>query len=311
MPPLAELTARRTLHAAFERVRDNGGCPGADGMTIRQFEANLEPELDRLEDRLLRRCYRPFPLLRFEVGKAGAGVRCLSVPTVRDRVAQSAVYLVTREVFEAELEDASHAYRRGRSVRTAIHQVNRLREQGYRYLVDADIDSFFDTIPHARLIERLRRLRLDPYLHRLFEQWISVEVYDGRTVAPLTKGVPQGSVISPMLANLFLDQLDENFALFGQAIVRYADDFLVLCKSPEAAAQALELTDYLVAELELHLNRDKTRTTSFDQGFEFLGAIFVKNSVYLPFETSHRESAPPAVPPPLDLWTYLEIRATA
>jgi group II intron reverse transcriptase/maturase len=305
---LDRLYARATLHAAFERVRSHGGCHGADGMTVGQFAARLETELDRLQDRLLRRRYRPFPLLRFHVGKEASGRRCLSIPTVRDRVAQTAVFLVTRDLFEAEFEDASFAYRQGRSVRTAIHRVNSLREQGFRYLVDADIDAFFDSIPHPKLLDRLSSLSLDPYILELFERWIAAEIYDGRTVVRLAKGVPQGSVVSPMLANLFLDELDENLALFGQAVVRYADDFLVLCKTPQDAEQALELTDYLVAELELHLNREKTRIASFDQGFEFLGAVFIKDSIYLPFDRHRPEPVEPVLPSPLDLWTYLELR---
>lgn len=304
-----QVTARKTLVAAFERVRERGGCRGADGMTVGDLAANVEHELGRLEDRLIRGRYRPFPLLAFDVAK-GSGVRRLSVPTVRDRIAQTAVYLATREVFEAEYEEVSHAYRQGRSVRTAVHRVNELREQGFRFLVHADIDAFFDNIPHPRLLDRLRRLRLDPEVERLFALWIDAEIYDGQRIVPLGRGVPQGSVVSPMLANLFLDELDENLALFGQAVVRYADDILVLCKSPEEAAAALELTDYLVAELELHLNRDKSTTTSFEQGFEFLGATFVKDSIYLPFERHKPDPRPPWLPPPLDLWTYLELRAS-
>ena len=218
-------------------------------MTVGDFAADREREIDRLEDRLLRGRSRPFPLLRFSVPKSGStGMRRLSVPTVRDRVAQTAVYLATRDLFEAEYEEVSHAYRQGRSVRTAVHRVRELREQGYRFLVHADIDTFFDSIPHARLIDRLRKLCPEAPVIRLFELWVGAEVYDGSRVYPLERGVPQGSVVSPMLANLFLDELDEDLALFGQAVVRYADDFLVLCRDRSAAVEALEITDYLVGE---------------------------------------------------------------
>jgi RNA-directed DNA polymerase len=306
---LDQLASRKTLRQAFERVWANGGCRGADGMSVHDFAADLETELGRLEDRLLRRRYRPFPLLRFAVGKRGGGTRHLCVPTVRDRVAQTATLLVTQDLFEAELEESSYAYRRGRSVRSAIHRVQELRDQGYRFLVEADVDGFFDNLPHARLFTRLRRLRLDPYVADLFESWVRVEVYDGERVFPLTRGVPQGSVVSPMLANLFLDELDESLAELGQTTVRYADDLLVLAKSATDAALALELTDLLVAELGLSLNREKTITTSFDQGFRFLGVTFLKNDVYVPFDRPKPEPMTPSLPPPLDLWSYLELRA--
>jgi group II intron reverse transcriptase/maturase len=306
---LDRLIDRKTLYAASERVRDNGGCRGADGMTVDHFDEYLEEEIDRLQDRLLRRVYHPFPLLRIAIPKPASGMRHLSIPTVRDRIVQTAVDLVTREIFEREFEDCSHAYRCGRSVRSAVHRVRELRDQGYRWVVDADIDAFFDNIPHERLLAHLRRLALDPYVITLFERWVRAEVYDGKRVRLLTQGIPQGSVVSPQLANLFLDELDESLALFGQALVRYADDFLVLCKSPEDAEQALELTDYLLAEIELRLNREKTRTTSFDQGFKFLGAIFLKDDVYLPIERPKPERVPPVLPPALDLQTYLELRA--
>jgi RNA-directed DNA polymerase len=306
---LDQLTARGTLYQAFERVRENCGCRGADGMTVGDFAARLEEEIDRLEDRLLRRVYHPFPLLRLAIPKRTSGMRHLSIPTVRDRVVQTAVDLVTRDLFEKEFEDCSYAYRCGRSVRSAIHRIRELRDQGYGWVVDADIDAFFDNIPHGRMIERLRRLPLDPYVVALFEKWVQVEVYDGQRIRSLTKGIPQGSVTSPMLANLFLDELDENLALFGQVLVRYGDDFVILCKTPEAAAEALELTDYLLSQIELHLNHEKTRLTSFDQGFKFLGAVFLKADVYLPFERTKPEYVPPHLPPPLDLQTYLELRS--
>lgn len=305
---LDQLTERRTLYAACERVRNNGGCRGADGIALDHFDEYLEEEIDRLQDRLLRRAYHPFPLLRIAIPKPTSGVRHLSIPTVRDRIVQTAVDLVTREIFEREFEQCSHAYRAGRSVRTAIHQIRELRDQGFRWVLDADIDAFFDNIPHERLLARLRRLPIEPYVLTLFEKWVRAEIYDGQRVWPLTKGIPQGSVVSPQLANLFLDELDESLALFGQRPVRYGDDFVLLCKRPEDAAQALELTDYLLAEIELRLNRQKTVATSFDQGFKFLGAIFLKDDVYLPVERAKPERVPPVLPKALDLWTYLELR---
>jgi group II intron reverse transcriptase/maturase len=305
---LDQLTSRGTLYAAFDRVRENGGCRGSDGVSIGDFHDHLEIEIDRLQDRLIRRRYHPLPLLRFQVPKNAAKLRSLSVPTVRDRVAQTAVYQLTREIFEAEFEDCSYAFREGRSVKDAVHRIDELRRQGFRWAVDADIEGFFDNIDHDKLLARLRRLPLEPYILSLFERWIRAEVYDGTRVVPLDRGLPQGSVVSPMLANLFLDELDENLALFGQTLVRYADDFLVLCKTPEDASQALELTDYLLEGLDLKLNREKTRETSFDEGFKFLGAIFLKNEIYLPFDRHKPEMTTPHFPPPLDLTTDLELK---
>ena len=304
-----EVLARWNLRNAFERVRESSGCRGADGMTVGQFAADLERELDRLQDRFLRRRYRPYPLLQIAVPKRSGGERLLRVPTVRDRVAQTAVDLVVRPIFEAEFEDCSFAFRKGRSVRDAVRKVCELREQGYRWLVDADIDDCFGSIPYDRLLDRLGRLPLDGDVLSLFEGWIRTEVYDGHRLFTPDRGLPQGSVVSPLLANLFLDELDESFAIFDQRLVRYADDFLLLCRDRERAEGALEVTDALLDGLGLGLQREKTAIASFDQGFKFLGAIFVGDDVYLPFSHRQPEHQPPALPPPLDLWTYLELKA--
>ncbi len=181
-------------------------------------------------------------------------------------------------------------------------------DRGHRWVVDADIAGFFDRIPHARLLEALGRLGFDPYVERLFELWVRAEVYDGRSLRRLEEGVPQGSVVSPMLANLFLDRLDEELAAAGLVAVRYADDFAVLCRDEAAAQEALELTDDLLEALDLDLNRDKTAIQSFEGGFKFLGALFVGESIFLPFERGRRERGAPKLPPPLDLRTYLELR---
>lgn len=305
---LDDLTNRRTLYRAFDRVADNGGCRGADGVTLGAFRRDLERELDSIQDSLLTRRYHPLPLLEIAIPKKTVGERLLRIPAVRDRVVQSAAYLLTRDRFEAEFEASSHGYREGRSVKTAVLQIRELRDLGYRHVVDADIDDFFESISHHRLLARLEGLGFEPYLLELFERWVRVEVYDGRSVVALTQGIPQGSVVSPMLANLFLDELDERLASQGLASVRYGDDFLVLVRSPQRAAQALEITDELLEGLELELDRDKTKLTSFEAGFKFLGAIFVGEAIYKPFTTERKERASPHLPPPLDLRRYLELR---
>lgn len=304
------LTSRGTLYRAWQRVWENGGCRGADGVTLGRFRDHLEWELDSIQDSLLRHCYRPVPLLRFEVPKGdGAGPRDLAVPSVRDRVVQSAVYLVTGERFEEEMEDSSFAYRKGRSVRDAVAAIRDLRDRGYRWVLDADIVAFFDRVDHHLLFDRLHRLDLDPFVERLFHLWIEPEVYDGRSIRTLTQGIPQGAVVSPTLANLYLDQLDEELAAAGQIAVRYADDLVLLCKNEEDAAAALELTDDLLEDLALDLHPDKTHIRSFDLGFKFLGALFVGDSIFLPFAKHKEPNASPTLPPPLDLRTYLELKA--
>lgn len=313
-PPAADdllerLLTRATLYRAFQRVWENGGCRGSDGVTVGDFRDRLEWELDSIEGSLLGRRYHPLPLLRFPVPKAsGTGERHLSVPTVRDRVVQSAVYLVTCEIFEAEFEDSSFAYRKGRSVRNAVDRIRDLRDDGFRWVVDADIEGFFDRIPHAPLLERLAALSLPPYLQHLFRLWIEAEVYDGLSVRRLDRGIPQGSVVSPMLANLYLDRLDEELAAAGLAAVRYADDFVLLCRDEARAAAALEVTDDLLEALDLDLNRAKTEVLSFEAGFKFLGALFVGDSVFLPLERAKERTFTPRLPPPLNLQTYLELR---
>jgi group II intron reverse transcriptase/maturase len=311
MSAIDDLTARPLLREAFTRVQANHGCRGVDGQTVAGFAAHLETELDGIESSLRTGCYRPLPLLRFAVPKRSGGERQLAVPTVRDRVVQSAVYLLTRDLFEAEFEESSHGFRPGRSVLTAVRQIRALRERGFHWVVDADIDDYFASIPHARLFERLRRLGLAPELRELFERWIQAEVYDGRRLWSLTRGIPQGAVVSPMLANLLLDGLDELLAACGRRAVRYADDFVVLCRTAEDAADALELTDHILEALELDLNREKTRLTSFEHGFQFLGALFVGDAVYRRLDPRPQPPWEPHLPPPLDLRAYLELRAAA
>lgn len=304
-----EITNFNTLQTAWQRVRENGGCRGSDGVTLKRFAAHLDANLRDLSNGLHAGHYHPFPLLRFPIPKRNSKEqRFLSVPTVRDRVAQTAVFLATRDIFEAEFETVSHAYREGRGVRTAVQDIKRWRDKGYRFAVDADIDDYFDNVPHDILMQKLTPLFDDSAILRLFEKWIRAEIYDGTRIWTLEKGIPQGSVVSPYLANLVLDILDETLMEFGMKLVRYADDFLVLCKTEEEARDTIELTDMLLEDLHLDLNPLKTKLVSFDSGFKFLGAIFLYDSIYLPYPQPRKAGVPPRLPPPLNLRRYLELK---
>jgi len=334
----------QNLAAAFERVQLNAGCRGSDGVSVPLFAANLQANLRDLSNSLVKQDYHPYPLLRFPIPKRvtvgrvdGSTVgpldrstvkpsnrqtvqqpnrqtvqpsqRFLSVPTVRDRVAQTAAFLVTREIFEAEFEDVSHAYRQGRGVKTAVWDIKEWRDKGYRYAVDADITAYFDNVPHDILLGKLQKLIPDPAMLRLFEKWIRAEIYDGEKIWTLTEGIPQGSVVSPVLANLLLDELDETLVGFGMKLVRYADDFLILTKTEQAAQDAIELTDMMLEDLQLDLNPLKTKIVHFDKGFKFLGAIFLRDGIFLPFpQKRDKEHPPPKLPPPLTLRKYLELK---
>lgn len=328
---MQEITPLPTLAAAFDRVQANAGCRGSDGVTVPMFAANRDANLRDLSNSLAKGDYHPFPLMRFAIPKKNSqqlsvvsnqstplntdhwslktAHRFLSVPTVRDRTAQTAAFLVTREIFEAEFEDVSHAYREGRGVKTAVWDIKEWRDKGYRFAVDADITSYFDNVPHAILLGKLQKLIPDAGILRLLEKWIKAEIYDGEKIWTLTEGIPQGSVVSPPLANLLLDELDETLTGFGMKLVRYADDFLILTKTEKAAADAVELTDMLLEDLQLDLNPLKTKIVHFDKGFKFLGAIFLGDGIFVPFpQKRSKENPPPKLPPALTLKRYMELR---
>ena len=304
-----QVFAYSTLLSAWQRVLENHGCRGSDGMTVEEFSGDHEHRLAELSDDLASARYHPYPLLRFPVPKRKRNsFRYLAVPTIRDRVAQAAVYLVTKDIFEAEFENVSHAYRQGRGLRTAFDQIKHCYEKGYRWAVDADIDAYFDNVPHQKLLRKVEKLIPEPEIIRLFRKWIIAELYDGQKIWTLDKGIPQGSVVSPMLANLFLDELDETFAAFDRKIVRYADDFLVLSKTESEAEENIELSAMILEEMELQLNKVKTEIVSFDRGFKFLGSLFLHNAVWLPEWQKTIRSDDVRLPPALTLKRYLELK---
>lgn len=276
---LHQVLAFATLRDAWERVRGNRGCAGGDGETLEQFEINLDTKLAALRNEVLKSTYEPRPLLSVIVESPGKKPRQLAVPAVRDRVLQTAAALVLTPLFEAEFEDCSFGYRRGRSVDQAVRRIMQYRDQGFRWVVDADIACFFAEIDQERLVREVAELVQDVRIIDLIRVWLGAPITDLVTIWRPTKGIALGSPISPLLANLYLDHLDE--ALLGEdlRLVRFADDFLILCKHEEQAARALDLTEEVLGALRLRLNREKTRIVDFERGFRFLGVEFVRRLV--------------------------------
>ncbi len=302
---ICRVSDSENLHNAFTRVEASEGMAGVDGVSIVTFKLRLDENLYTLSSDLREGDYAPLPVLRFLVAKPDGSPRALSVPAVRDRVAQAAVLNVVGPLFEAQFEDVSFAYRKGRSVKQAAWRVKELRERGYCYLVETDLDSFFDNVDHELLLAKVARIVGDPQVFGLIRLWVKAEVYDGGKVHTLEKGICQGAVVSPMLANLFLDELDEALLSRGYQLVRYSDDFIVLAKSRSEAEKALECTEEVLNHLHLALDPEDTHVTDFEKGFKYLGLMFVGGSIFAPFDRPARAKRILYMPPPFDLAGYL------
>lgn len=283
------VTEHATLLEAFDKVEENHGCAGFDGQTIEDFALNLEGNLNQIREDLISGRFRPSPLLRVYVEKDDGGKRPLSIPTVRDRVAHTSVALVITPLLDMEFEDVSFAYREGRSVDQAVRRILALRDGGYRWVVDADIHRYFDEIPHSALLKELRQHVADQRLLRLVRRFMKADVFFAGTFHRLTKGVPQGSPLSPVLANLYLDRFDESFEKGSAKLVRFADDFVILCKTRPQAEAALSLSEEMLGQLRLRFNQNETRITHFDEGFRFLGVHFLRSLAFRPLYPSDPE----------------------
>jgi len=273
-----------SLRRAFARVRENHGCAGCDGVTIAEFERDLDARLQELRRSVEDESYFAWPLRKIEVEKRPGSPerRTLLVPTVADRVLQTAVAAFLEPILEPEFEECSFAYRRGRSVRMAVERVHALFQQGYRWVLDADIDAFFDSVSRELVFSRLAPLVHDETVLRLTRLWLDYAVWDGLHLTRPPLGLPQGAVLSPTLANLCLDAFDERLLGAGLKLVRYSDDFVVLSKSRKAAQDALELTAEALAQLRLKLKDGKTQLVRASEGFRFLGVIFLKDLLVQP-----------------------------
>jgi len=271
------LTGRITSKLVFEAwlaVWRNRGAAGIDKVSVRMFKQNLDANLARLMRELKQRTYEPLPSRRVYIPKDAKGTkfRPLGIPAVRDRVAQEVLRRLLNPIFEARFHDHSYGFRGGRSCHDAMEKGLELGRQGYRHVLDADISGFFDNLSHAAIMRELSDVVADGNILGLVEKFLRAGVMEGGKIRPTHVGTPQGGVVSPLLANIALNVLDWHLHEHGYRFVRYADDFVILCRDENEAKEALSLVKQLLADrLGLSLSPEKTKVTRFHEGFSFLG----------------------------------------
>ena len=274
IPKAHSLTGRITLpllRAAFKAVKRNRGAAGIDKVSINMFEANLVENLLALERDLKDGSFQPLPLRRKYLPKGPGQFRPLGIPAVRDRIAQEVLRRLWEPIFEPLFHASSFGFRKGRNCHQALSQIRELHEAGYRFVLDADIKGFFDNLSHELILEAVAARVADGNLLRLVEKFLRAGVMEDGVFKPTTVGTPQGGVISPLLANIVLNHLDWQLHEHGFRFVRYADDFVVLCQTRAQAEGALVLVQHTLSALSLTLSAEKTRITTYGQGYAFLG----------------------------------------
>jgi len=267
--------SQANLFSASMSVAGNAGAAGVDHVTIAAFSRHLDENLQRLERALRDDTYRPQAVRRVYIPKPGSRQRRpLGIPTVRDRVAQAALRNVLEPIFERDFAEQSYGFRPGRCCKDALRRVEQLLKEGHTHVVDVDLKSYFDTIPHDKLLARIQEKVVDGRVLRLIERFLKGGVLDGLREWTPEQGSPQGAVVSPLLSNIYLDPLDHEMAARGFQMVRYADDLVILCRSQEEAEQALAAVQTWVRTAGLLLHPEKTRLVTHEQGFDFLGYHF-------------------------------------
>lgn len=267
------LLDRRALAKAFEKVRRASGAPGADGQTISDFQSCLLEELNRLVNELRTKTYQPQPVRRVTIPKPGGGERHLGIPAVRDRVIQQALLDILQPIFDPDFHPSSYGYRPGRSCQMAVAKATMfIRQYRRRWVVDMDLSKCFDRLDHGLIIASIRKRVKDGSILNLIEMFLQGGVMIDHEIEATELGSPQGGVISPLIANIYLDAFDQEMKRRGHRIVRYADDILILCASRSGAEHALQVaTEILEGTLKLIVNREKTHLVKASKGVKFLG----------------------------------------
>ena len=268
--------AERNLWAAFQQVAAKQGAAGVDHVTVAEFERGFPETLWEVADQIKHGTYQPQSIRRVHIPKPGTNeTRPLGIPTVRDRMVQASVVNVIEPIFERDFAEQSYGFRPGRGCKDALRRVDELLKAGYVHVVDADLKGYFDSIPHDRLMDRLKEKIADGPVLSLIESFLKANVLDGLEEWTPTTGAPQGAVLSPLLSNIYLDPLDHLRARSGFEMVRYADDFVILCRTAEEASRALELVQTWVSDNGLTLHPTKTKVIDArSEGFDFLGYHF-------------------------------------
>jgi group II intron reverse transcriptase/maturase len=294
-----QITRLDNLAGAWEEVADNRGMPGIDGVSIEDFARHWEANLIELRRQVRGNQYDPAPLLRFTIPKRDGSPRLLGNLTVRDKIVQRAVMRVLDDIYEGQFLDCSFAYRPKRSVKQAVERVVQARKTGRLYVLDADIDDFFHSLDHHRLVRFLQETIADEQVLALIVDWLNV----GRPDPDWATGTPLGAIISPLLSNVYLHYLDlamtDSLPRFGPhrhlaldpvglrpdwSYLRYADDFVALCRSQAQAEMALRWVKETLQTLLLDLEPTKTAITTFDEGFEYLGCYFKGDAFYFDYD---------------------------
>ncbi len=270
--------SERTLSLAWQKVKSNAGACGVDGITIEAFAKDSESRLLAVNEHLKGGSYQPKPVKRVRIPKAGSKeTRPLGIPTVTDRVVQQAVRMVLEPIYEHSFAEHSYGFRPGRSCHDALRRVNGQLESGYTHVVDIDIQGYFDTIDHERLMKLVEEDVSDGRVLEIIERFLKSGVLEEGTYENSETGTPQGGVISPLLSNIYLNELDDRMETLGYEMTRYADDMVILCKTAEEANRALETVGEWMNRVGLKLHPEKTRIENMqeaDNYFDFLGYRF-------------------------------------
>ena len=280
-PKAHSLTGRITLpllHASFKAVKRNRGAAGIDKVSVKMFEANLTENLFALMRDLKSGSFEPLPSRRHYIDKGGGKFRPLGIPAVRDRVAQEALRRLLNPIFEPLFHEASFGFRPGRNCHQALERAMKYHQEGYRFVLDADIVGCFDHLPHTLIKEAVAAQVADGNILNLVEKFLRAGVMENGVFKPTTVGTPQGGVASPLLANIVLNYLDWQLDKLGYRFVRYADDFVVLGQTKTQAEEAKTQVTHILNQLGLQLSAEKTRITTYGKGYSFLGFVMSSRS---------------------------------